>query len=160
MAVLTRVAEFFGLDDEGWERHANPWSVYTRFAIFPALTLVLLQWGVWGWWTVLPVAALLIFTKINPRLFPAVQRNSGWCWAAVMGEKVWLSADARIPQIRLHWAGVLSIAQVFPVAIWLIGLIFLWPWVAIVGMLGTLATKLLFLDQMVKLYREVEGSDP
>ena len=39
--LLRNVASFFRLDDAGWERHANPWSVWTRVAIWPALVLAL-----------------------------------------------------------------------------------------------------------------------
>ena len=38
---LKGFATLFRLDDEGWERHANPWSVWTRVATWPVLMLVL-----------------------------------------------------------------------------------------------------------------------
>ncbi len=34
-----RVARAFALDDEGWRRHANPWSVWTRVATLPLIVL-------------------------------------------------------------------------------------------------------------------------
>jgi len=33
--VRERVARMFALSATTWERHANPWSVWTRFAILP-----------------------------------------------------------------------------------------------------------------------------
>lgn len=32
-----KVARFFGLEGENWMRHANPISVWTRFAVVPLL---------------------------------------------------------------------------------------------------------------------------
>jgi hypothetical protein len=37
--MICRIAKTFGMTDEMWRRHANPWSVYTRFAAFPAMIL-------------------------------------------------------------------------------------------------------------------------
>src|SRR3712207_7157171 len=37
MALDATMAKAFGLDGEGWQRHANPWSVYTRIPIPPLL---------------------------------------------------------------------------------------------------------------------------
>jgi hypothetical protein len=34
-----RVASLFGLKGDRWMRHANPWSVWTRFAVLPLLIL-------------------------------------------------------------------------------------------------------------------------
>ena len=33
MSFDKKVAEAFGLNEDGWERHANPWSVWTRFTV-------------------------------------------------------------------------------------------------------------------------------
>jgi hypothetical protein len=39
-AALERsVARLFGLKGEDWQRHANPVSVWTRFAVLPLLAL-------------------------------------------------------------------------------------------------------------------------
>lgn len=35
-----RVARLFGLRGESWMRHANPWSVWTRFSVLPLLLTV------------------------------------------------------------------------------------------------------------------------
>src|SRR4051794_8466517 len=52
-----RLAGIFGLErDGGWERHANPASVWARFAALPLIVL-----GIWsrdwiGAWAVIPTA--------------------------------------------------------------------------------------------------------
>jgi len=49
----SRVARLFGLQGDHWMRHADPWSVWTRFLALPLLALA--AWSrVWiGWWAVL-----------------------------------------------------------------------------------------------------------
>jgi hypothetical protein len=66
-----RLAALFALDDEGWARHANPWSGWTRFATVLPL-LILGFWSrVWlGWWSLLLIGAALLWTWLNPRMFP------------------------------------------------------------------------------------------
>ncbi len=61
--TATTVPRLFGLEGEAWMRHANPASVWTRFAALPLLALAL--WSrVWiGWWALLPVAAALAWTS-------------------------------------------------------------------------------------------------
>ncbi|MEJ7614441.1 MAG: DUF6653 family protein [Candidatus Fervidibacter sacchari] len=71
---LTTVVEkltskLFRLDDEGWMRHANPWSGLTRV---PCLALLVAAfWSrVWlGWYSAIPIAAILLWTHFNPRCF-------------------------------------------------------------------------------------------
>jgi hypothetical protein len=149
---------FFGLDETGWARHANPWSVWTRAAILPALTLAIWSRDWIGWWCLIPVLAIVFFAKANPRLFPAVDRNEGWVWAAVMGEKLWVAGDPRIAQTNLHWAGLFTILQAPAVALWLTGLVFQWPLLTVIGVVAVLGAKLLFLIEMTKIYRALDGA--
>jgi hypothetical protein len=66
------IAKAFGMTDQAWRRHANPWSVYTRFAAIPAMILAI--WSrVWiGWWALVAVAAVIMWLWLNPHVFPAV----------------------------------------------------------------------------------------
>jgi hypothetical protein len=41
MNALAWLARRFGMTDEAWRRHANPWSVWTRFAAIPAMILAI-----------------------------------------------------------------------------------------------------------------------
>jgi hypothetical protein len=53
-----RVASLFGLKGDSWMRHANPWSVWTRFAVLPLLVLAVWSRDWIGWWSLAGVALL------------------------------------------------------------------------------------------------------
>ncbi len=46
MKLLDNYARAAGMSDEAWRRHANPWSVWTRFAAIPLMMLALFAMGV------------------------------------------------------------------------------------------------------------------
>ena len=66
MGVTSRIADTFRMTDDAWRRHANPWSVWTRFAAIPLMILAI--WSrVWlGWWCLLPVAAVVVMALAEP----------------------------------------------------------------------------------------------
>ncbi len=65
----SKIANLFSMSDETWERHANPWSVWTRFTILPLIVAAV--WSrVWlGSWAWAPIALTILWTWYNPRLF-------------------------------------------------------------------------------------------
>lgn len=106
------VAAAHGMTDEAWRRHANPWSVWTRFAAIPAFEL-----SVWarewiGWWCLAPVAAVLVWLFVlNVRLFGPVEPVT-WAARGIYGEQ--LHVEGRLPAAHrtvlrlLMAAGLLS----------------------------------------------------
>jgi hypothetical protein len=83
------------LSDETWRRHANPWSVWTRYAAFPLLVVAVWSYHAIGWWALLPVAVMIGFLYINPWLFPPPRSTNNWASKAVLGERVWLNEGKR-----------------------------------------------------------------
>lgn len=69
MSFDKKVAKAFDLNKTGWERHANPWSVWTRFTVLPVLVLAI--WSrVWlHEWSFVLIAAAILWMWLNPRLF-------------------------------------------------------------------------------------------
>ena len=67
--VLLRL---FGMRDEVWARHVNPWSVWTRMPIIALIVLAI--WArVWlGWWCLVPLGLIAFWTWLKPRLMPHV----------------------------------------------------------------------------------------
>jgi hypothetical protein len=84
-----RVARLFGLQGDSWMRHANPWSVWTRFAVLPLLAVSIWSRDWIGWWCLIPVALSLVFMVVNPLLFPEPRSTRNWTSRAVFGERLW-----------------------------------------------------------------------
>src|SRR5204862_6573341 len=94
------------LSEQTWARHANPWSVWTRYAAFPLLVAAVWRSHRIGWWALVPVAAVVGCLAINPRLFAPPRSTRSWAARAVLGERVWLAEGRRFPD--RHYAGILS----------------------------------------------------
>ena len=54
------LARAFQMSPEVWARHANPLSVWTRYAALPVLIFAIWSRAWIGWWSVLPVLAVLV----------------------------------------------------------------------------------------------------
>ena len=39
MTVERKIASAFRLNDKNWMKHANPWSVWTRYSVLPLIVL-------------------------------------------------------------------------------------------------------------------------
>src|SRR6185295_7828844 len=90
MSLDGRLARVFGLDGEqAWLRHANPWSVYTRIPV-PVLLVIAIWSRAWiGWWCLLPIGIVVVWTMVNPRVFPPPRSLDHWASRAVLGETAW-----------------------------------------------------------------------
>jgi Family of unknown function (DUF6653) len=73
-----RVAKLFGLQGETWMRHANPLSVWTRFAVLPLLAASIWSRDWIGWWSLVPLVLSLVFMVVNPLLFPKPRSTRNW----------------------------------------------------------------------------------
>ncbi|MEO1043499.1 MAG: DUF6653 family protein [Pseudomonadota bacterium] len=150
-----------GMSDDVWARHANPWSVWTRVPIIVLLTAALWSRVLWGWWSAVAVAMLLLWIWLNPRVFPRPQTQDHWGTKAVLGEQIWLHRKERsIPKGFAQQAvignGVAGIGGL----LWLYGVIMLDPWASVTGASWTLLGKLWFLDRCVWLYEKTEQTAP
>jgi hypothetical protein len=150
------LARLHRLDAAGWQRHANPWSVWTRVAILPAAVLVLLAREGLGAWTWALIAGLVVWALVNPRAFPPPASTAGWASRAVLGERLWLEQGQ--PSDRaVRFSITLSLAGLLPLA-W--GIVRLAPAVAFAGLAITLAGKFLFLHRMVRRFDAAAADDP
>ena len=161
MILERRIARAFAMTDEVWTRHANPWSVWTRFTILPLLVVAV--WSrVWiGWWAILPGALVILWTWLNPRLFSRPRSTDNWASKAVLGERVWLNRD-KIPVPRHHRAAphVLSGVTGLGTILLLWGVIDLALWPTLLGMVLVYSGKVWFLDRMVWLFEDMKDADP
>jgi hypothetical protein len=157
----------FGLGDDGWRRHANPWSVYTRIPI-PAM-LALAVWSrTWiGRWSLLPIATVGLWTAVNPRAFPPPRSADRWATQAVLGEQLWTAGRKEgTPPRRRIAPVVLTGINTVGMAVLVRGLVVLDPWMTAAGLAVHMAGKNWFLDRMVWHYEDAtreqataQGSD-
>ncbi len=156
-----RMLAFFRLNDAGWERHANPLSGWTRVLILPALLLALFS-RVWiGWWSLVPTAGLLLWTWLNPRLFPPPRHFEHWMSRGVLGERLYVHrGELPIPRSHLRAAALLMAFSAAGAPFYLWGLVTLSLWPAVFGMALIMAGKLWFIDRMVWLYEDMRRAAP
>jgi hypothetical protein len=149
------------LSDETWKRHANPWSVWTRYASFPVLIAAI--WSrVWlDGWALVPVGLTLAWLAWNPRAFPPPRSTDNWASKAVMGERIWtgLKGEEIPPQHRIvpGVAGGVSMLGL-PFLIW--GLIVLDLAITALGAAIVIIAKTWFVDRMVWLFEDMKDTKP
>jgi hypothetical protein len=158
-AANSGVTRAFGLTStEAWMRHANPWSVYTRIPI-PAMLCAAIWTYTWiGWWSLAPVALVVVWAFVNPRLFPPPRTLDAWASKAVLGEPYWnnrknvpIPPRHRVAPIVL--TGFNAAGMIF--VVW--GLIVLNVWIVLFGLAVHTAGKNWFLDRMALLYDDMRA---
>ena len=150
------MAALFRLDEEGWERHANPWSVWTRVATWPALMFVLWSFHWFGWWSLPPLAVVAGWLALNPHAFPPPASTKSWASRAVLGERVYLLREFHpIPLEHVNAATLLSIGSGVGALFMGAGLLTREPTTFLVGGVVVLLCKLWFIDRMVWLYEDM-----
>jgi len=160
MRIDKAISASMAMDQTTWNRHANPWSVYTRVPLMMLLALAV--WSrVWiGWWALLPVGLVIVWTFLNPRAFPPPASIDNWASKVTLGERAWLSRRARpIPRHHQKWALGLSIASGVALLPMVYGLFVLEPFSAFLGALLASILKLWFCDRMVWLYDDMRRAE-
>jgi hypothetical protein len=140
------------INEEMWKRHANPMSVWTRFAAIPAFALA--AWSrVWlGWWSLVPSVLVLMWLVLNVFVFSPVDTPRSWASKGIYGERLWLAKRADIPahyatiQRRLIVLGIAGMAMLA----W--GLIRLHLWLVVVGTVVLVLAQLWRIDRFSTLY--------
>lgn len=158
-----RVAKVFGLEGDKWMRHANPTSVWTRFAILPVLAVAIWSYDWIGWWSLVPTGLVLVFLMINPLLFREPSSTRNWASKAVFGERIWADRNeidippqfsrSKVPTVStaFQFVGVIGLAY---------GLIRLDVIAVVSGLLISQLAKSWYLDRMVLLFEEMKGRSP
>jgi len=161
MDLFATAERLMRLDADVWARHANPWSVYSRFTTLPLIALAVWSRAWIGPWALLAVAVALAWVWINPRLFPPPARHDTWAARGVRGERLWLDrANNPVPAHHVAWAHGLSAASAAGLPFLAHGL---WTYdLAAVGFGLALAMggKAWFFDRMVWLSDEMARADP
>ncbi|MGC9517152.1 MAG: DUF6653 family protein [Methanomicrobiales archaeon] len=157
MTLEKKMSLIFKLDEENWMKHANPWSVWSRNTVLPALVIAF--WSrIWlGWWAVLPIILAVIWTYLNPRIFSKPESTDNWASKAVLGERIWSNRDKisipnhhkKAPRILTNTAGIGALFVI-------VGVYILDIWPLLVGFSLVYCCKLWFLDRMVWLFEDMK----
>jgi hypothetical protein len=157
------VNKLFGLEGDKWMRHANPVSVWTRFAVLPLLALAVWSREWIGWWSLGAVALALVFMMVNPLLFPPPRSTRNWASKGVFGEHIWSDRDtvevppqfltSRVPAVTytLQAAGLAALAY---------GLVELDLLLVVSGLVIVQFAKAWYIDRMVLLFEDMKGRHP
>ena len=149
------------MSEDVWERHANPWSVWTRYAALPLLIAAV--WSrVWlGWWALVPISVTVLWIWLNPRVFPRPASTNSWASRAVLGERVWLNrTEVPIPEHHRRVVRVLNVVTGLGSVVLLYGLIVLDGPATAIGASVVVLGKSWFLDRMVWLLEDMVESHP
>ncbi|MDF3127817.1 hypothetical protein P0Y35_01275 [Kiritimatiellaeota bacterium B1221] len=153
MALDKIISKLFIPHDDVWLRHANPWSVWMRFATLPFI--VLSVWSrVWiGWYCLIPVIGLSFWIWINPRLFSKPQHYNRWSARSVLGERLLMNRkESPIPAEHLKGIMILNILQTCAFMVLVYGVWYSDISATLHGVVYVCLTKMWFLDRMVWLY--------
>ena len=111
MSVPFLLHRFLGISDDVWERHANPLSGWSRIAI-PALFAFAIWGRTWfGWWCLVLIAFLVLWTCWNTRAFSKPKSHDHWMTHGVLGERIWLNRK-RNPISVYHFKMAIILAGV------------------------------------------------
>jgi hypothetical protein len=147
------LAALFQMDERAWERHANPWSVWTRVAAFPLLMLALWSAHWIGWYCLLPVGLLAIWLWLNPRVFPIPRSTQSWASRAVLGERVYLMRMLQpVPLEHTNAITLLGIGSAVGALLMAAGLLAAEPFTFVAGGIAVIVFKLWLCDRMVWLF--------
>jgi len=157
----SKIAKWFAMSDEVWQRHANPWSIWTRITVLPVLIIAIWSRAWVGWWSSIPIMVAITWAWFNPRIYTRPKSTNNWASKAVLGERVWLNRKKTpvpihhniLPNI-LNWVSGIGLLFV----IWGVWQLKLWP--TFVGCIFLYAGKLWFLDRMVWVYEDMRNTNP
>ncbi|OUR95490.1 hypothetical protein A9Q84_16795 [Halobacteriovorax marinus] len=91
---MKTLQKIFYMTDEVWDKHSNPWSVWTRFATLPFVIAAFWSIHYVGKFSVIPIFTSIVWLWLNPRLFSKPTFQTSWASKAVLGEKVWINEDS------------------------------------------------------------------
>jgi hypothetical protein len=127
------IAGAFRMTDDAWRRHANPWSVYTRFAAIPPLILAIWSRAWIGWWCLVPLAMVAIWLWLNPHVFRPVTRPVAWASKGVFGEEIWARRRDAVPARHRTAFRLIAIPGLVGIASVMWGLVALAVWPTVFG---------------------------
>lgn len=159
---LTKLSEkLMSMDENTWQCHSNPLSVYTRFTALPLISLAFWSRDSLGIYSIIPILISFVWVWLNPRVFGAPISTNNWASMGTFGERIYLNRkNVTIPDHHTKVCQVLLGLQILGLPIWMYGLYSLKIWPLMFGTAWLMVTKAWFVDRMVWLYRDMKDRDP
>jgi hypothetical protein len=155
MNVEKQLTQWMGMDEETWQKHANPQSVFSRILVLPLMLSSIWSRKWLGWKAVFPFALTMLWNWFNPRLFDKPKSTDNWAPKAVFGESVWLKKDEEpIPERHKGLPEFLNAVNTVGLFMAIIGAFRRQGWVTSTGAAMNYLAKFWFLDRMVWLFNE------
>jgi hypothetical protein len=159
----SKIAKAFGLEGEGWMRHANPASVWTRFSALSLLALAIWSRDWIGVWCLVPVALAIVWMFVNPLFFKPPKSTRNWASRSVLGERIWVDRDKiELPeQFRSRAASLVANGySTIGMGLLVYGLVDLNILATVTGLLITHGGKAWYLDRITLLFADMKGRNP
>lgn len=155
MKMLDNYARLAGMSEEAWRRHANPWSVWTRFAAIPLMILAI--WSrVWiGWWSLVPIGLVVGWLWWNPHAFAPIDTPTAWSSRGIFGERLWLADRSAMPAGFTAIQRVWTVGGLIGASLLVFGLVMLQVWPTIFGATLIVYGQLWRIDRLGIFYDEV-----
>ncbi|MET9565857.1 DUF6653 family protein [Streptomyces tauricus] len=148
-----RFAATFRMTDEAWRRHANPWSVWTRFAALPALALAVWSRDWIGAWSLVPVTLVGAWLWANVRVFaPVTAPPRQWTARGIYGERIWLQERTRLPEHHRRVLRLLALLGPVGGGFLMWGLVVLDLWPVVLGCTVVVLAQLWRIDHFGWVY--------
>jgi hypothetical protein len=154
MALTNAVARMFAMNQDAWRRHANPWSVWTRFAAIPAFALAVWSREWVGWGALVPVALVVLWLFLNVRAFRPVDIPVRWASKGIFGEHEWLQRGNELPSEHRTVMRYLIAAGLAGMATMAYGLVVHEVWPTLSGMAVLILAQLWRIDRFGLLYEQ------
>jgi Family of unknown function (DUF6653) len=159
MNVLRKYARVAGMSDEAWKRHANPWSVWTRFAAVPMMLLAIWSRTWIGWWSLLPIAVVILWLWWNPHAFAPIDKPTAWSSKGIYGERLWLQSRSQRPAGFAVVQRIWAVAALIGAALLAWGLVGLEVWPTVFGAVLITYGQLWRIDRLGLFYDQVRQAD-
>jgi len=160
MTLEKKISKIFGLEGDEWLKHANPWSVWTRFIILPFIVLSIWSREWIGWYSLIPIISLSFWIYINPRFFAKPKTTNTWSSKCVMGEKIWANRDQiEVSNNHKPIIYILTFIQIVGGIFLFSGLYQLYFWPTFTGVLVIYLAKMWFLDRMVWIFADMKDKN-
>jgi len=161
MDILKWAEKSMSMDDETWQRHSSPWSVYSRFTTLPLISLAFWSREWFEVYSIVFIALSFLWVWLNPRLFSAPKKTNNWASMGTFGERIYLNrANEVIPIHHISTCRVLQCLSAMGLPFFFYGLYYLDIWILILGNFWIMVFKAWFVDRMVWLYMDMKECNP